>query len=246
MNRPGADALPDARAGGDRIFEVSAIAFDLDGTLLDTVADLAAAVNATLADFGYPPLPTDAIRAMIGRGLPDLVRRALARARDVQPDRVAGAEVESALVRHHAHYERELGRATQAYPGLHDGLERLATRGFPLAVVTNKARRFVRPHLELAGIAHYFALIVGGDDLPAKKPDPAQLRHVAAFFGVPCARVLMVGDSGNDVDAARAAGCPVLVVPYGYNEGRPVQMLGADGIVPSLPAVADRVVRIVI
>ena len=99
----------------------------------------------------------------------------------------------------------------------------------------------VGPHLEQAGIARYFALVVGGDDLPAKKPDPAPLRYVAARFAVPTNRLLMVGDSGNDALAARAAGCPVLIVPYGYNEGVPVQNLDADGIVPSLAAVADRV-----
>lgn len=160
------------------------------------------------------------------------------------PDAVTGDELESALASYQTHYGRQLGRATRAYPGLHEGLERLKAMGFPLAIVTNKARRFVRPHLALARIEHYFALIVGGDDLPSKKPEPTQLRYVADVFGVPCARLLMVGDSGNDVAAARAAGCPVLVVPYGYNEGRPVQILEADGIVPSLATVADRVVRI--
>lgn len=122
-----------------------------------------------------------------------------------------------------------------------EGLERLAAMGFPLAVITNKASRFVWPHLERAGIARYFTLAVGGDDLPAKKPDPAPLLHVASMLRVPVGRLLMVGDSGNDAKAARAAGCPVLILPYGYNEGEPVQNLDADGIVPTLVAVADRV-----
>ena len=122
-----------------------------------------------------------------------------------------------------------------------EGLRRLEAMGIPLAVITNKATRFVRPHLVAAGIEPFFSVVIGGDDLPTKKPHPGPLRHVAAEFGIPPRLLLMVGDSGNDVEAAHAAGCPVLVVPYGYREGRPVQDLGADGIVPSVDAVADLV-----
>jgi phosphoglycolate phosphatase len=235
----------EARAGDERVFEVSAIAFDLDGTLLDTVHDLAAAVNAMLADRGLPPLSTDAIRVMIGKGMSVLVRRALATAMNFAADDIADGDLGAALSCYQAHYAALLGRATLPFPGMREGLERLTAMGFPLAVITNKATRFVSPHLEQAGIAHFFAVIVGGDQLPTMKPDPGQLRHVAERFGIPCSRLLMVGDSGNDVDAARAAGCPVVVLPYGYNEGRPVQILGADGIVASLAAVADRVVRFI-
>jgi phosphoglycolate phosphatase len=227
-----------------RTFEVAAIAFDLDGTLLDTVHDLAAAVNALLAELGHAPLPVDAVRAMIGKGMPTLVRRALARVTGTTPAAIDDAEVADALARYQAHYAARLGHGTKPFPGMEEGLARLAAAGFPLAVVTNKATRFVRPHLERAGIDHYFAAIVGGDDLPAKKPDPAQLLHVAALFGVAPGRLLMVGDSANDAEAARAAGCPVLILPYGYNEDRPVHDLDADGIVDSLIAVADRVVRV--
>jgi phosphoglycolate phosphatase len=233
-------AAPTASAT-ERRFDVSAIAFDLDGTLLDTIHDLAAAVNATLAELGLAPLPTDAIRVLVGKGIANLVRRALASATGVSSLAVDDAEALDALLRYQKHYAAILGRETKVFPGMIEGLERLHAMGFPLAVVTNKATRFVHPHLEHAGIARYFRIIVGGDDLPARKPDPAQLIHVAAAFGVPTRRLLMVGDSGNDAMAARAAGCPVLILPYGYNEGRPVQDLDADGIVPSLTAVADRV-----
>lgn len=224
-----------------RILEASAIALDLDGTLLDTIHDLAASVNALLAELGHPALAQDDIRAMIGKGMANLVRRALARATGASPEAIEDAEVGDALVRYQAHYAAHLGRETRAFPGMKEGLERLAAMGFPLAVVTNKATRFVRPHLAHAGIEHCFALVVGGDDLPSKKPEPGPLLHVARAFGVAPERLLMVGDSVNDVLAARAAGCPVLVVPYGYNEGEPVQSLAADGIVDSLLAVADRV-----
>jgi phosphoglycolate phosphatase len=108
-----------------------------------------------------------------------------------------------------------------------------------MAVITNKSSRFVRPHLDLADLTRYFRILVGGDDLPTKKPAPGPLLHVAAAFGVAPAQLLMVGDSVNDAQAARAAGCPVLILPYGYNEGEPIHNVDADGIVPSLLSVAD-------
>jgi phosphoglycolate phosphatase len=224
-----------------RVFEVGAVAFDLDGTILDTIHDLAAAVNALFAELGYAPLPKATIRDLVGKGMPNLVRRALALANGVSPEAIEDAEVKDALGRYQEHYASQLGRETLPYPGAVEGLERLAAMGLPLAVVTNKATRFVAPHLEHAGIAHHFSLLIGGDSLPSRKPDPGPLLHVAAAFGVPPAQLLMVGDSVNDAQAARAAGCPVLILPYGYNEGTPVQALDADGIVPSLAAVADRV-----
>jgi phosphoglycolate phosphatase len=122
-----------------------------------------------------------------------------------------------------------------------EGLARLRAMGIPLAVITNKATRFVRPHLVAAGIDGFFAVVIGGDDLPTKKPDPGPLLHAATVLGIPPHLLLMVGDSGNDVEAARGAGCPVLVVPYGYREGRPVHELGADGIVATVDALADLV-----
>jgi phosphoglycolate phosphatase len=221
--------------------EVSAIAFDLDGTLLDTVHELAAAVNALLRELGHRPLSTEAVGTMIGKGMANLVRRALAVATGVSPETVDEAEVKQALARYQAHYASRLGHETQLFPGMVAGLSRLREMGIPLAVITNKATRFVRPHLIGAGIADYFAVVIGGDDLPTKKPDPGPLRHVAALFGIAPQRLLMVGDSGNDVEAARAADCPVLVVPYGYREGRPVHELKADGIVQSVSDVADLV-----
>lgn len=225
----------------DRRIPASAIALDLDGTLLDTVHDLAAATNAMLAEMGHAPLPKEAIRAMIGKGMGNLVARALAAARGVPAAAIDAASRDAALVRYQAHYASILGRGTLLFPGMVEGLVALRAMGFPLAVVTNKASRFVAPHLDHAGIARHFALVIGGDTLPTRKPEPGPLLHAAEFFGIPPGRLLMVGDSVNDVAAARAAGCPVLVLPYGYNEGKPVEGLDADGIVPTLRAVADRV-----
>ena len=150
MSAAPSPSLAPERGVAPRIFAVSAIAFDLDGTLLDTVHDLAAAVNALLAELGLPPLPKDEIRAMIGKGMANLVRRALARAAGDAPDAIADAELAAALDRYQAHYAERLGRETRPFPGMVEGLDRLAAMGFALAVVTNKASRFVRPHLEQA------------------------------------------------------------------------------------------------
>ena len=227
--------------GSARVFTVDAIAFDLDGTLLDTVHDLAAAVNLMLAEMGLPSVPVDEVRNMIGKGLANLIGKVLARVRGVHP---GADEIAALLPVYQRGYASILGRETVLYPGVLTGLDRMRDAGFRLAVVTNKATRFVAPHLAHAGISQYFAAVVGGDDAAAKKPDAAPLVLAASRMHVPTARMLMVGDSVNDVEAARAAGSPVLVLPYGYNEGASVQTLAADGIVDSLEAVADRVTRV--
>jgi phosphoglycolate phosphatase len=180
------------------------------------------------------------VRDLVGKGMASLVRKAMLRARGRAPD---DAELAVLLPRYQAHYENVLGHETEAFPGLLEMLVRLKAEGFRLAVVTNKATRFVRPHLDKAGILGYFDAIVGGDDAHAKKPDPAPIVMAAQRLGVPVTRMLMVGDSVNDAQAARAAGCPVVLLPHGYNEGEPVHGLDCDGIVPSLAAVADCVRR---
>lgn len=223
---------------GVRVFAVDAVAFDLDGTLLDTIGDLAAATNDLLAGMGLDPLPVDAVRALVGRGMGSLVTRAVAAARGEPP---GPDELAALLERFHGCYAARLGGATRAYAGVTEGLARLARAGVPMAVVTNKASRFVAPHLAHAGLAGYFAVTIGGDDAPAKKPDAAPLALAAQRLGVAPARMLMVGDSGNDVAAARAAGCPVVVLPYGYNEGQPVDALPADAFVGSIDEVASLV-----
>ncbi|HVO89773.1 MAG TPA: phosphoglycolate phosphatase [Casimicrobiaceae bacterium] len=221
-------------------FVVDAIAFDLDGTLLDTIHDLAAAVNALLVESGMKALPPATIRNLVGKGMPHLLTRSIALARGTPPD-------ETELARFHSRYQdiygARLGEATQPFPELHDTLDHLVARGFRLAVITNKASKFVEPHLVAADIAQYFDVVVGGDDASAKKPHAAPLLLAAAKLHVPPARMLMVGDSANDVDAARAAGCPVVVVPHGYSEGIPVQDLSSDGIVPTLFALTGVVER---
>jgi phosphoglycolate phosphatase len=215
------------------LFVVAAIAFDLDGTLLDTVHDIAAALNALLAERGLAPLPKPVVRDLIGKGIGNLLERACALSGEAAAD---AAHMAALLARFQALYAALLGRETVPFPGVPEALARWRDEGFRLAVVTNKATKFVAPHLEHADIARYFDVVIGGDDAPRKKPDAAPMLLAAERLGVAPARLLLIGDSGNDVASARAAGSPVLVVPYGYSEGVPVQSLGADGIVDSFAA----------
>lgn len=205
---------------------------DLDGTLLDTIPDLAAAVNLMLETLGRAPLPLVTVRSFVGKGIPRLVERALARDIDGHAEADVMAQ---ALPVFERFYTEVNGRHTTMYPGVLEGLEQLRAAGFPLACVTNKAGAFTRPLLERTGLAAFFAQIVAGDTLVRRKPDPLPLQHACAQFGVAPARMLMIGDSVNDVQAARAAGCPVFAVPYGYNEGQAVQSLEVDAIVSALP-----------
>lgn len=208
-----------------------AVILDLDGTLLDTAADLAAAVNAMLADAGRPRLPVDRVAAYVGKGAAVLVHRALT---DDPEGRAPDAEFEPAYRAFLEHYRVENGRSAVPYPGVLEGLEAMRARGLRLAIVTNKPQAFIAPLLAQCGIAQFFDLVVGGDTLARRKPDPLPMLHVCEVFGLAPAQVVAIGDSVNDALAARAAGMPVLAVPYGYNEGQDVRSLDVDAIVSSL------------
>ena len=210
---------------------VQAVMIDLDGTLLDTIPDLAAATNLMLEALGHPQLPLDSVRNFVGKGIPRLVERALARDID---GHAAVDDLARALPVFERFYTEVNGRYTTIYPGVREGLEQMREGGFRLACVTNKSAAFTLPLLERMGLAPFFAQTISGDTLARKKPDPMQLLHACAQFGVAPEKMLMIGDSGNDALAARAAGCPVFCVPYGYNEGQPVQSLDVDAIVGSL------------
>jgi phosphoglycolate phosphatase len=210
---------------------VEAVMIDLDGTLLDTIPDLAAATNLMLEALGEAALPLDTVRNFVGKGIPRLVERALAR--DLHGKASAEAMAQ-ALPVFERFYTEVNGSHTTMYPGVLEGLEQMRDAGFRLACVTNKAGAFTVPLLERMGLAPFFEQTVSGDTLPRKKPDPLQLLHVCQAFGIAPARMLMVGDSINDVQAARAAGCPVFCVPYGYNEGHDVHSLDVDAIVGAL------------
>jgi phosphoglycolate phosphatase len=210
---------------------VEAIMIDLDGTLLDTIPDLAVATNLMLEALGDAVLPMDTVRNFVGKGIPRLVERALARDIDGKASAEAMAR---ALPVFERFYTEVNGHHTTMYPGVREGLEQMHDAGFRLACVTNKAGAFTLPLLERMDLAQFFEQTVSGDSLPRKKPDPMQLLHVCKEFAIAPARMLMVGDSLNDVQAARAAGCPVFCVPYGYNEGHDVHHLEVDAIVGAL------------
>jgi len=210
---------------------VKAVMIDLDGTLLDTVKDLAIAVNLMLEQVGRPPLDETLVRAFVGKGIPNLVKRALAGSLNGEPDPVL---FERALPLYLDCYACVNGKYTTLYPGVREGLDELQRAGFPLACVTNKSERFTLPLLAQMRIDHYFSIVIAGDTLPQKKPDPLPLTHTCRHFGIVPAQMLMVGDSLNDAQAARAAGCPVFCVTYGYNEGADVRELDVDAIVGSL------------
>lgn len=195
------------------------VMFDLDGTLIDSVPDLAEAVDRMLVELGRAPAGVEKVRDWVGNGARVLVRRALAGGLDHAA--VGEAETEEALARFLDIYA-DCHHLTALYPGVHELLEALSTAAVELAVVTNKPERFVAPLLEQVGLGGYFRWIIGGDTLPQQKPDPAALLQVMHLAGVDAAQALFVGDSRNDVLAARAAGVPCVAVSYGYNHGRPV------------------------
>lgn len=217
---------------------VQAVVIDLDGTLLDTAADLAAAVNAMLVQLGRAPLSLAKVAEYVGKGAEILVHRALT---DSPEGRAPQPQFESAYRAFLERYRRENGRQARPYPGVLEGLRAMRAQGLRLAVVTNKPSAFTGPLLQQCGLAGFFELVVSGDTLARKKPDPLPMLHACEHFGLPPAQVLAIGDSLNDAIAARAAGMPVFAVPYGYNEGLDVQSLDVDAIVCTLLEAAQRI-----
>lgn len=211
---------------------IQAVLLDLDGTLLDTVLDLHAAATGMLADLDRPPVPVDDIRAYVGRGIPNLVKRILAGNLEAADDPTPPPD--AALGAFKRHYATCNGRHAQPFPGVIAGLDALKAKGLPLGVITNKAHAFTVPLLERTGLAKYMNVIVSGDSLPKSKPDPMPLVWACGRLNVSPADTLMIGDSVHDFEAGRAAGCRVFLVPYGYNEGRDVRGLDCDAIVSTL------------
>ncbi|SFM05334.1 phosphoglycolate phosphatase [Nitrosomonas communis] len=211
--------------------QIKAVVIDLDGTLLDTAMDLASAANKMLAELGKSELPVATIQSFIGKGIQRLVKRSLTNSLDEEPDPEL---FNKALPIYQRNYHENLYTHTRPFPGVIEGLNTLKKDGFKLACITNKAEAFTLPLLRATNLLHYFEIVLSGDTLPKKKPDPLPLLHACHHFQIKPCELLLIGDSLNDTMAARAAGCHIFCVPYGYNEGRDVHELNCDAIVSSL------------
>lgn len=213
---------------------------DLDGTLLDTIQGLTLAINLMLIWLDYPPLQKGRIAQFVGKGVFNLVRLALTDAHGGTPDE---ALFERAMPLFMNFYDQTYAERTQPYVGVIEGLEALRTLELPLACVTNTITRFTMPLLKQHGLEQYFGEVISGDTLPKKKPDPLPLTHTAMTLGFAIRDVLMIGDSLNDVEAARSAGCPVFCVDYGYNEGLDIHAFDVDAMVGSLLEASKLIIK---
>lgn len=210
-----------------RRFEgIQAVFFDLDGTLVDSIVDLAEAGRRMLAELGEATRSDEEICKFVGKGIPVLVERCLTVDRaPVSPERLKHA-IEVFM----RHYGDTNGLLSAAYPGVAETLVALKARGVKMGCVTNKAEAFVAPLMKKLDLWHFMDCVVGGDTLPKKKPDPDPLWHACEQLGVAREQALMVGDSSNDALCARRAGIPVVLMTYGYNEGEAVDSVDCDGL----------------
>ncbi len=212
-------------------FAVRAALIDLDGTLVDSLPDIACATNAMRDEFGLPALPVKRIAAYVGKGVDVLVHRALTETMD---DCAPADAFERGKQSFNRHYGRVNGNESRVYPGVQEALADLRGKRVLLACVTNKPRSFTLQLLDRINLKAAFTAIVTGDDTLQKKPHGEPMRHACQLLGVSVSDATVIGDSENDVLSARAAGCRVIVVETGYNEGRSVSGLAADAIVPTL------------
>jgi len=206
------------------------ILIDLDGTLIDSVPDLAYCVDAMMGALEMPEHGEAKVRDWVGNGVERLVRRALVGQLEGEPDDELFQKAYPIFLELYAEHNAQ---RSMLYPGVQEGLEFLKGAGYQLGCVTNKAEQFTLPLLRDLGIIDFFAIIVSGDTLPKKKPDPMPLLHAAEHFGVEPKAALMLGDSMSDVKAARAAGFRIICVSYGYNHGQDIREFGPDAVIDS-------------
>jgi phosphoglycolate phosphatase len=207
------------------------ILIDVDGTLVDSVPDLAYCVDAMMTRLGRAPHGEQRVRDWVGNGVERLVRRALVGALDGEPDET---DFQRACPIFLALYAENTSKRSVLYPGISEGIRRLREAGYRLGCVTNKAAQFTEPLLKDLGIYDNFSIVISGDTLPTKKPDPAPLLHAAEFFGCRPQDALMIGDSVSDVKAARAAGFQIVCMSYGYNHGVDIREASPDAVIDSL------------
>ena len=218
---------------------IRAAIIDLDGTMVDTAPDFQVAINRMRAELDLAPLNIETVKEFVGKGSENLMRRVLGVDFDAEE---VERRFDHALQRYQHHYLQINGLHSQVYPEVPEGLAAMKEQGLRLACVTNKPIGFARPLLDKTGLLPYFEVIYGGDSLPRKKPDPLPMLTVCRDFDIAPHQAVAIGDSSNDAEAARAAGCRSLIVPYGYNHGQPVQSIASDGIVGSLRIAADLIV----
>lgn len=215
----------------DTPLAIEAVVIDLDGTLLNTAPDLAEAANRMLAEMQQPQVAIEVIMTYIGNGVDRLIKRVLTGEMYAEPEAELFARAKPIYERH---YAEVVSLYSRPFPGVVEGLGVLKQAGYRLACITNKAEKFTVPLLKDTGLFDYFELILSGDSLPKTKPDPLPLLHACEKFGVKPEQMLLIGDSLNDAQAARAAGCHIFCVPYGYNHGEPVDKLDLDRVVDSV------------
>jgi len=205
------------------------VIFDLDGTLIDSVPDLASSVNRALEELGRESFPEETVREWVGNGAQTLIRCALG-----LQESDGGDLFKEALALFLDHYSKNLTEKTILYPGVEETLERVASCGLKMAVATNKPEPFVKPILEHFTILHRFDQIVGAETVPRKKPHPDPLLHICKNLGIEPSETLMVGDSKNDILAAKSAGIGSVAVSWGYNYGEDIALYAPDHIIESL------------
>ena len=210
---------------------IRAVIIDLDGTMVDTAGDFQVAINRMRAEFNLVPLPVKTIIDFVGKGSEHLIRGVLSL--DWAAQQVA-EQFDAAMASYQRHYLAINGDHSALYPDVITGLQALQSKSLTLTCVTNKPVAFAEPLLKKKGLHGFFDIIYGGDSLPRKKPDPLPMQQVCADLQLKPNQVVAIGDSVNDALAARAAGCYVLHVPYGYNHGHAIQEVDSDGIVESL------------
>lgn len=218
------------------LHDIRGVIIDLDGTMLDTAQDLHATVNRVRHDLQLAPLDQKTVVSFVGKGAENLVRSAL---RVDMTEQQVAQHFDQAMQSFNRHYHDINGDHATAYPEVHEGLQAMQAKGLRLACVTNKPLAFTIPLMKKTGLHDYFEIIYGGDSFARKKPDPMPLLQVCKDFALQPQEVVAIGDSINDSQAARAAGCRVLNVPYGYNHGQSIQEVDSDGIVSSLLCAAQ-------
>ena len=207
------------------------VLIDVDGTLVDSVPDLAYCVDEMMKQLGMPVHGEAKVREWVGNGVERLTRRALVGQLEGEPDQ---ALFEKAYPIFMDLYAENTSKRSVLYPGVKEGITYLKSEGYMLGCVTNKAAQFTIPLLKDLGVHDDFEIIVSGDTLPKKKPDPMPLLHVAEHFGVSPAESTMVGDSVSDVKAARAAGFQIICMSYGYNHGMDIRDANPDAVIDSM------------